>query len=187
MATTEKVGIFTYVDDKGNTTILYPVTNMEAVDGLPEATAKFVQKSNVVNNFTTTEEGFVADARALKLLNDSKLSMELLWENASPYSDFAAQTTTIIGLSECASIAIEHKNGILWTSNWKDDIAISSINVYANDSVIYGYTRRLNISGNTITWYDAYNISFGSNNVSKIVGNSLFLPLRIYGIKGESK
>lgn len=29
-----------------------------------------VDKSSVVNNFTTTEEGFVADARALKVLND---------------------------------------------------------------------------------------------------------------------
>ena len=30
-----------------------------------------VDKSSVVNNFTTTEEGFVADARALKVLNDT--------------------------------------------------------------------------------------------------------------------
>ena len=29
-----------------------------------------VDKANVVNNFSTTEEGFVADARALKVLND---------------------------------------------------------------------------------------------------------------------
>ena len=29
-----------------------------------------VDKANVVNNFTTTEEGFVADARTLKVLND---------------------------------------------------------------------------------------------------------------------
>lgn len=33
---------------------------------LPDA----VTKDMVVNNFTTTEEGFVADARALKVLND---------------------------------------------------------------------------------------------------------------------
>ena len=35
-------------------------------EGLMES----VSKSQVVNNFTTTEEGFVADARALKMLND---------------------------------------------------------------------------------------------------------------------
>lgn len=33
-----------------------------------------VDKANVVNNFATTEEGFVADARALKMLNEDKLS-----------------------------------------------------------------------------------------------------------------
>ena len=33
-----------------------------------------VDKANVVNNFATTEEGFVADARALKMLNKDKLS-----------------------------------------------------------------------------------------------------------------
>ena len=54
-----------------------------------------VDKANIVNNFTTTAEGFVADARALKALNDSKLSMELLWQNASPESTFAAQTVTL--------------------------------------------------------------------------------------------
>ena len=87
MATTEKVGIFTHVDNKGNTMLLYPVTKMEAVDGLSEATdqleqgiAKSVQKSNVVNNFTTTEEGFVADARALKVLYDNAQPVLKFWD-----------------------------------------------------------------------------------------------------------
>lgn len=35
-----------------------------------EDAAAYLQNSQVVNNFTTTEEGFVADARALKVLND---------------------------------------------------------------------------------------------------------------------
>lgn len=30
----------------------------------------FIKKTEVVNNFTTMEEGFVADARAVKVLND---------------------------------------------------------------------------------------------------------------------
>lgn len=37
MATTEKVGILTHVDESGNMTLLYPVTTKEAVDGLNEA------------------------------------------------------------------------------------------------------------------------------------------------------
>lgn len=36
MATTEKVGILTYVDESGNMILLYPATTKEAVDGLEE-------------------------------------------------------------------------------------------------------------------------------------------------------
>ena len=36
MATTEKKGILTYVDNSGNMTFLYPVTTADAVDGLDE-------------------------------------------------------------------------------------------------------------------------------------------------------
>lgn len=39
MATTEQTGLFTYIDESGNMHILYPVTTMEAVDGLPDALA----------------------------------------------------------------------------------------------------------------------------------------------------
>lgn len=59
------------------------------------ATETYVEDAitnRTVNNFTTTGEGFLADARALKTLNDSKMSMELLWENASPTSGFGGQS-----------------------------------------------------------------------------------------------
>ena len=46
-----------------------------------------VDKANVVNNFTTTEEGFVADARALKMLNDSvNKSMKYAVANYGEYN-----------------------------------------------------------------------------------------------------
>lgn len=61
MATTEHTGLMTYIDENGNHHILYPVTNIDAVDGLPQE------------------------------LN-TKLSMELAWQNASPTSDFEAQS-----------------------------------------------------------------------------------------------
>ncbi len=40
MATTEKVGILTHVDESGNMNLLYPVTTKAAVDGLDEALSK---------------------------------------------------------------------------------------------------------------------------------------------------
>ena len=36
MATTEKKGILTYVDESNNMTLLYPVTTVDAIDGLDE-------------------------------------------------------------------------------------------------------------------------------------------------------
>lgn len=60
-----------------------------------DATKNKVDKGNVVNNFTTEEEGFVADARALKVLNDSMLSMKLLWKNRDPSSDFPSQLVSL--------------------------------------------------------------------------------------------
>lgn len=40
MATTEKVGILTHVDQSGNMTVLYPVTTIDAVDGIEEMRAE---------------------------------------------------------------------------------------------------------------------------------------------------
>lgn len=64
---------------------------MSEVDGLPDALSQLkdekVDKANVVNNFTTTEEGFVADARALKMLNDSvNKSMKYAGVNYGSYN-----------------------------------------------------------------------------------------------------
>ena len=106
--------------------------------------------------------------------------MELLWENASPYSSFSAQTITITGLSEYKLIAIEHKGGVEWAINWISR-TISSVNVYENDNAVYGYTRRLDLSGDKIIIKDAYNITM---NNYRIADNNLFVPWRIYGVKG---
>lgn len=45
--------------------------NAPTADDEPATKGYAIAKANVVNNFTTTEEGFVADARALKVLNDN--------------------------------------------------------------------------------------------------------------------
>ena len=182
MATTEKVGIFTHVDDNGNTTLLYPVTKMEAVDGLSEATAQSVQKSSVVNNFTTTEEGFVADARALKVLNDTKQSMELLWENASYTSDFASQKINL-DLSGYKEVLVLGRNAgsiqvVVGFSGY-----LQRIN--ADSSKYYEFTTRpFDVSTTGITFKDAFQIYWnGSSGLTVVVSNGLIQPAKIYGIK----
>ena len=65
-------------DENGNITLTHENVGALSASGTAENASKlggvdasdYVQKSQVVNNFTTTEEGFVADARALKELSD---------------------------------------------------------------------------------------------------------------------
>lgn len=52
------------VDEEGNILIV----NADKLGG--KEPSEYLQKSQVVNNFTTTQEGFVADARSVKMLND---------------------------------------------------------------------------------------------------------------------
>jgi hypothetical protein len=57
-----------YVSEENQESAVVPL-DADTLGGHPME--NFVKKDDVVNNFTTTEEGFVADARALKVLNDS--------------------------------------------------------------------------------------------------------------------
>lgn len=57
-----------YVSEENQESAVVPL-DADTLGGHP--VENFVKKDDVVNNFTTTEEGFVADARALKVLNDS--------------------------------------------------------------------------------------------------------------------
>lgn len=66
-------------------------TTSDEIEGLTdeirqELKTGMVQTSQVVNNFTTTEEGYVADARALKVLNDRWGSVRVYSGQANPSS-----------------------------------------------------------------------------------------------------
>ena len=193
MATTEKVGIFTHVDDKGNTTLLYPVTKMEAVDRLQETidhveqsienlNAHKVDISRVVNNFTTTKEGFVADARALKVLNDSKLSLDLLWENSSPNSAFAKQTINL-DLSGYKEVLVLGRNAtstqvIVGYSGYLQRIIVEDADYYSTDS------RAFVVSTNGVDFRDCYQMGWYKKQIpAPTINNSLLQPIKIYGIK----
>jgi hypothetical protein len=186
MATTEHTGLMTYIDENGNHYILYPVTNVDAVDGLQEELNNKVSKSSVVNNFTTTEEGFVADARALKelkVLSDTKQSTELIWENASPESEFARQSLPIdtagytfldveFRISYHTDVKVFRRAAVgVTTSCFSDDY--------------YGkiITRNLDLEGSDVSFYAGY---FYNTYGSYAEHNGYMIPVRIYGIKGVS-
>ncbi len=56
MANTEYIGVFTHVDDSGNTNSLYPVTKAEAVEGLDEAIDGALPQNNNLITFTSLDQ-----------------------------------------------------------------------------------------------------------------------------------
>lgn len=136
---------------------------------------KYVDETRVVNNFTTTKEGFVADARALKVLNDIKLSMELLWKNASPTSSFAAQTIAASGK--------EGDMAIVDTCIGTDNNNTLSANVITV-KIPFGESMSAYVGGSFERKY-----TFNSSGIvvaDSTSGNGKGIPLRIWIIKGVS-
>lgn len=62
MATIEEKGIFTYVDENGSHHLLYPVTTMDAVDGLQEALDAVEQKKFQFTNISVDASKFVSNS-----------------------------------------------------------------------------------------------------------------------------
>ena len=146
-----------------------------ASGGSPNA----ITKDKVVNNFTTTEEGYVADARALKALNDSKLSMELLWENASPSSEFAGQTISLdLNGYEAIYVITDQTSVYVKNSGWRN---INGFEFY--DSVRKAYVRSVDFLSNGVKFSDCRCADFKSLNTINTT-NNFNKPTHIYGIKG---
>ena len=141
-----------------------------------------VDKSSVVNNFTTTEEGFVADARALKVLNDSKLSLDLLWENSSPDSAFAKQTINL-DLSGYKEVLVLGRNAtstqvIVGYSGYLQRIIVENADYYSTDS------RAFVVNTNGVDFRDCYQMGWYKKQIpAPTISNSLLQPIKIYGIK----
>ena len=142
-----------------------------------------VDKANVVNNFSTTEEGFVADARALKVLNDSKLSMELLWENASPESSFPPQSIAV-DLSEGDLVAISFKSFCVLAFK-KGVNRVGFVNMYGPAiHAININCRTFDICDNSIRFEDGYVFLYQNQTIE--LNNEAAIPTEIYVIKGAS-
>lgn len=147
-------------------------------------------KSKIVNNFTTTEEGYVADARALKVLNDSKLSMELLWENPSPTSTFEPGIISV-DLTKYDFFLVDFIYNIADPS-----VVISGIGpvggyISCSWDFIQPSNNTFAILNRTVHSKDKTSVTvkagvrYQNNNTSAEV-NSVIVPCRIYGIKGVS-
>lgn len=145
-----------------------------------------VDKTSVVNNFTTTEEGFVADARALKTLNDNKLSMELLWENASPTSAFGAQQISINGIGDRNAyplVLVITKNGSVFFDNAVDNWKIAFF-AEVQTSAVYFHSRGFEIPSVGVLTVGANREA--NKNMTITEANAQNQPWYVYGIKGVS-
>lgn len=131
-----------------------------------------VDKDNVVNNFTTTAAGYVADARALKVLNDEKLSMELLWENDSPASEFAARDLT----ANCKSSDLIL--GLFYSSSTNNKILVSLVFTGV------GYAFNDGIARTVTTGNGKISVSAGLLGAN--TNNAQMIPYRFYLLKGVS-
>ena len=159
-----------------------PTEDSEAVSKGYVDTNK-VDKSKVVNGFDTSEEGFVADARTLKVLNDSKLSMELLYENGSPTSSFGEGKIPLeipVGVdAETALFAIEINNGSkIFFVRYGGPCYMSDNFFY--EGTLYTTSRAVDI--NTENGVLIAKFSYGYLNVT--VDNARLIPVRIWLVKG---
>ena len=81
--------------------------NMDKIDtSVNQLSQQKVDKANVVNNFTTTEEGFVADARVLKALNDKFTKSTFVF---TPSIGITVTTSRLIKNEFMADVSLELK------------------------------------------------------------------------------
>lgn len=159
-----------------------PTADNDAVNKAYVDTNK-VDKSKVVNGFDTTEEGFVADARALKVLHDSKMSMELLWQNGRPNNDFPEQSIAL-DLSTYDAIAIEAR---MQSDTYYDIFKSAETLCFIGHTAII-FTVYDNSDGSGVSYRvvsasrDTVTFRHGHGDEGE-VSNNFSVPTHIYGIK----
>ena len=141
---------------------------------------------NLVN--ADTLGGFGSDYFASAEEMNKKLSMKLLWENASPTSDFAAQTITL-DLSQIDFVKIIYKTMTTSVSDYIFEVSVNSSATIINfvntaySSVVQVSSRDLTINSNEIIFGDCANKQISSASAAATL-NSRIIPIKIYGVKG---
>ena len=107
----------------------------------------------------------------------NKAEFILLWENASPSSDFAAQTVAL-DLSVYGFIFVEGRGCGVWTCRVGGEARLVT-----NHSGVLWRTRRFTAYEQGVEFNDAYQGYYSQDGA---VSNSDCIPLYIYGIKGVS-
>ena len=111
----------------------------------------------------------------------------LLWENASPASEFAEQSLSPTGMEKLQDgdfIAVETNNGVFWNSwsptvsHWCYNMSFSSYNASLN--VVEGHIRTFVVRPGSIDFHNDYYWTSAGYNAAT---NDMLVPLRIYRIR----
>lgn len=124
--------------------VVVTVTNAEKLGGKPASA--YVQTANVVNNFATTEAGFVADARALKVLSDT--IGNLLWSSEFRTLSIAAGESAGFDIANCIDSSKLVPIGAI-DATYAKPLAIS--NYWSSGDRKTLFVRVVNISGGALT------------------------------------
>lgn len=112
-------------------------------------------------------------------------SMDLLWENASPNSDFAAQTLAldVTGYAFIAIVCLYNQDYPTQTTCFFHvDRGTAELSVVYRTDSMYISTRNATVDATGITFGKGYRQSLAASSTTSDNGNCL--PLIIYGIKG---
>lgn len=115
---------------------------------------------------------------------DTKTSMTLLWENASPTSAFAAQTIAIdLSGYDMIEVFARSSTGAIQENAW-GSVAYSKApglgRLYTTN--VFMYMREFTVGESWITFAD--NMQFKTYGSAGTAANTATIPHKIYGIKG---
>lgn len=173
---------------------IYPITTIDQVlmdngerlnaniiniqlDGAPEDNINFGINADTLGG---QKPEYYATAEDLAALNDNKLSMELVWENASPTSAFAEQTISI-DFSKYNALLVEFfgvSNEVKLNAYIGKDCTVHLCTPYSSFYYRSAYFNSQEVvfsSGMRITAYNGWE----TVNI-----DSVCIPTKIYGIKG---
>lgn len=112
------------------------------------------------------------------ILRGSKIKPVVLWENATPTSDFPAQTVSITNILQYKKLLIRYRHykynylASMYTAIFPRENNYFTLSIY-DDGVIYN--RNLQVRANDI------NFAIGKSGSNE--NNASLIPLAIYGIK----
>lgn len=171
-------------------------------DDIAEITADSlgaIKISQIINDFTITEEGYVADARALKALNDNKIEMELVWEKADTTESMAAGSLPLTS-SDFSHFMIDFigrqpsliiRNGTRYNCSYMLMGGRASGSTTNHDTTLTFYVREIDFrdtgTTNAVAVADCYYTYFLSDTnkwLAETRSNGAIVPYRIWGIRG---